>query len=497
MRLPSIAMILLLSLSSTAQVLNPIASNKKGLEILRKSQAAYGGAAATDSFKLSFSMRSEKNISRGQSLTAAAPFEPQFAYYDFMIDRPKGLETEYRKSSIAGFIFESNAFYRSGKGTVYDPLLKQYSEVNGSSIAVNMTYLPHNIIPLALRAPLSVRYIGDEELDGNEVHVLSYSTGGSIDNIYIDKMTYHIRKLQRIYTGVSGEELNEFIFKDHRKVGRLVIPQQTDHVTHSSVYGNTINVYTFTNLKTDFTIDTASMKVPAGYKVQDYSYRKKSEVRQLAKDVYLIENITNSNFQWSYNVFFVVMDDYVVVAEAPLNSATSERVIAKIKETAPGKPIKYLVQSHHHDDHLGGIRGYIAEGTTIITTAHNVDLINKIARVPYNVSPDRLSHNPKPVNIELVKNKKLVLKDASHEVVIYDIGPNPHANEMLMVYLPNERIIYEADMVNKGEYPMLETGRDFLQKIKALGLKVDKIASLHGQLIEGDASEKLMATGSW
>ncbi|HYF29593.1 MAG TPA: hypothetical protein VD993_00590 [Chitinophagaceae bacterium] len=80
---------------------------------------------------------------------------------------------------------------------------------------------------------------------------------------------------------------------------------------------------------------------------------------------------------------------------------------------------------------------------------------------------------------------------------LYDIGPNPHANEMLIVYFPKEKILYEADMVNKGEYPMTGPGKDFLKKIKALGLQVERIASLHGRVADKEDVEKLVATGEW
>ncbi|HYF29592.1 MAG TPA: hypothetical protein VD993_00585 [Chitinophagaceae bacterium] len=418
MRLICIAMIFVLSLPAMSQPLQPLESNRKGVEILRKSLKAYGGQGAIDSMRLAFKMHNSRNISRGQSLAAHRPFEPYFAYYDFMIDRPRGIEWEARKSSIAGFVFENNIIYKNGKAINYDPLLKQYSEFNGNSIANSMTYLPHNIIITALRAPLSVRYIGDQLLGKDDVYCITYSTGNNLDNVFIDKKTHYIVKLQRMSAGTAGEELNEFFFKNHRKVGRLAIPESTDVVRHSSVYGSITNNYAFFDFAPDFTIDTSWLRAPSDYKLADYSYRKNFEVRQLAKDIYLLENITNSRGQWSYNVLFVVMDEYVLVAEAPLNSATTDRVLAKIKEVAPDKPVKYLVQSHHHDDHLGGIRSYIAEGTTIITTANNVDLIQKMAKVSFNAFPDRLAQNPKAPVIETIRNKKHVIKDQNHEVVI-------------------------------------------------------------------------------
>ena len=450
MRILSIAMIIFCSMQVLAQPLDPVESNRKGLEILRKSLEAYGGQAAIDSMKLAFTLTSSKNISRGQSLAAEGPYEGYLSYFNFMIDKPKGLELENRKSSIAGFAFENDIIYKNGKGINYDPLLKQYFDFNGNSIANTMTYLPHNVVTSALRSPLSVRYISDQVIDGKPAYFITYNAGSTLDNVFIDKKTNYVIKLQRLFVSTGGDELNDFFFKDHRPVGKLVFPQVTEIVTHSKVYGTTTNTFVFADFKTDFKIDTSLLKAPDGYKQRNYSYRKNFEVKQLAKDIYLLENITNSNSQWSYNVLFAVMDEYVLVAEAPINSGTTDRVIAKIKEIAPGKPVKYLVQSHHHDDHLGGIRSYIAEGTTIITTAHNVDLVQKIAKTGSNIFPDKLSSNPKPAVIETIKNKKLVIKDQNHEVVIYDIGPNPHANEMLIVYFPNEKILYEADMVNKG-----------------------------------------------
>lgn len=497
MKLLSIAMIFFCSVHAWAQVSNPIESNRKGLEILRKSLEAYGGAGPIDSMKLAFTMNSQRNIARGQSLVAQAPYETYVSNFTFMIDRPKGLELEHRKSSIAGFLFENDIIYKNGKGINYDPLMKQYFDFNGNSIANTMTYLPHNIITAALRAPLSVRFIGEQQMDNNTVYFITYGIGTNLDHIFIDKKTHYILKGQRIYSGTSGDELNEFIFKNYQRVGRFVFPQTTDVVVHSDVYGTVTNTYTFSDFKTDFAVDTALLKAPEGYKQRNYSYRKNFEARQLAKDIYLLENITNSNGQWSYNVLVAVMDEYVLVAEAPMNSGMTERILAKIRELAPGKPVKYLVQSHHHDDHLGGIRGYIAEGTTIITTANNVDLVQRIARANSGVFPDKLAQNPKPATIETVKNRKHVIKDQNHEIVIYDIGPNPHANEMLIVYFPKEKLLYEADLVNKGEYPITEPGKDFLKKMKTMGLQIEKIASLHGQVLEKEDVEKLFSLGSW
>ena len=78
-------------------------------------------------------------------------------------------------------------------------------------------------------------------------------------------------------------------------------------------------------------------------------------ITKLADDVYFAGG-------GSHHSLFVVFGDHVVVLEAPLNEERSLAVLAKIAETAPGKPVRYVVPTHYHFDHSGGLRTYIAKG---------------------------------------------------------------------------------------------------------------------------------------
>ena len=89
------------------------------------------------------------------------------------------------------------------------------------------------------------------------------------------------------------------------------------------------------------------------------------------------------------------------------------------------------------------------------------------------------------MTIETVENKKRVFEDAKHRVELYDIGPNPHAKEMLVAYLPKERILFQADMLNaapNGSIPIAQdTTLSFSNKLQQLGLQVEKIYGVHGR----------------
>src|SRR5688500_5269117 len=71
-------------------------------------------------------------------------------------------------------------------------------------------------------------------------------------------------------------------------------------------------------------------------------------------------------------------------------------------------------------------------------------------------------------------------------VEIYDVGPNPHANEILVAYLPKEKILFQADLLNAAPNGAIPIAQDstisFSERIQQLGLQVEKIYGVHGRV---------------
>ena len=64
-----------------------------------------------------------------------------------------------------------------------------------------------------------------------------------------------------------------------------------------------------------------------------------------------------------YRSVAVEMKDHIVLIEAPQSEMATANIIAEVKKTFPNKPIRYVVNTHNHSDHSGGLRDEV-DGTT-------------------------------------------------------------------------------------------------------------------------------------
>jgi glyoxylase-like metal-dependent hydrolase (beta-lactamase superfamily II) len=155
----------------------------------------------------------------------------------------------------------------------------------------------------------------------------------------------------------------------------------------------------------------------------------------------------------SHNSIAVEMKDFAVLIEAPLDDARTMAVIAETKRLIPGKQIKYVVNTHHHWDHAGGLRAAYAEGSTIVTNEQNRNFYERVilAPQPRSLSPDRLSMTPfattgpGPGHLETYRDQ-YTISDGTQTVTSYHVQGFNHAQDMAIVYLPAQKILINADM---------------------------------------------------
>ena len=198
-----------------------------------------------------------------------------------------------------------------------------------------------------------------------------------------------------------------------------------------------------------------------------------------------------------------VGEDGVLVVDTKLATA-SDALLAAIKQISD-KPIRYVINTHSHFDHASGLRTFAAEGATIVTHRENVPYYEQIWSYPRTIAPDRLARSGRAASLEGVVGAR-TFDDGSRRLVVYHYGGNLHNAGMLMVFLPRERILIEADSYTPPAGPNDPPGglaflTHFYEAVEALRLDVDQVVPIHGRLVTLDevrqAVERFGETQLW
>jgi glyoxylase-like metal-dependent hydrolase (beta-lactamase superfamily II) len=178
----------------------------------------------------------------------------------------------------------------------------------------------------------------------------------------------------------------------------------------------------------------------------------------------------------------------MIVVEGPLNDERALAVIAEARTLVPNKPIKYLIVSHHHFDHAGGVRAFAGEGVTLVTHEASRPYFERALASPGTVNPDHLAKSGRKAVVEGVRDRR-VLTDGTRTVEVRPITGILHADDMLMVYLPQEKSLIEADAYTPpppNTAPMSPPNPfniSLLENVTKQSLAVDQILPLHGRMV--------------
>jgi glyoxylase-like metal-dependent hydrolase (beta-lactamase superfamily II) len=181
----------------------------------------------------------------------------------------------------------------------------------------------------------------------------------------------------------------------------------------------------------------------------------------------------------------VELRDYLVIIEAPAGEERSLATIAAAKRLVPGKPIAYVVNTHHHSDHAGGLRTYVAEGIPIIThVSHKGWYEREIFRNPHTLNPDRLSRTPHAPMLETMGDKR-VLSDGKMTLELHLVRGNLHSEGLLMAYVPTLKLLIQADAFapRPGAAPLPSPSpytTNLVDNVERLKLDVQRVAHVHG-----------------
>lgn len=321
--------------------------------------------------------------------------------------------------------------------------------------------------------------VQSKTIGGKKYNVVSFNAQGKYKVTgYIDDQNM-VDKVETIAANpVLGDMPVEADYSEYKDFGGLKFPSKIVEKQG----GYPVLDLTITDAKRDV---AANIKPPEEPRITVTS-------TMIAPDVYFLTG-------GSHNSVAVGFNDYVVMIEGPLNEARSEAVIAKTKELFPNKPIRYLVNTHHHFDHSGGIRTYAAEGATILTYQLNKPYYEKTFKMPRTQEPDRLAQSKGKAKIEAVGEKR-VLTDGTHTVELYHLQNAGHNDGMLIAFLTKEKILVEADSFTAAGPPNAPAPSTIspyttalVDNLERLKLDYEIVLGLHGR--RSDKAELMKAAG--
>ena len=273
-----------------------------------------------------------------------------------------------------------------------------------------------------------------------------------------------------VYNANLGDVVTTTSFSEYADAGGFVLPNELSR---------TLDGHPITDLLVTQTINGEIRDLAAPARVASAAEPESEPatvtVEELASGVWFLAG-------QSHHSVLVEFPEYTVLVEAPQHDTRTLAVIEQARELVPDKPLRYVVNTHHHFDHSGGLRAAVAEGLTVITHESNRSLYDDLTARQHNIVADHLAQHPAALILETVSSNEVYeLSDGNRVLQLYRVGDNPHSDGMLVAYLPRERILIQADMYIAGVGgPFAATAAVLLQSVQDRGLQVRSIVPIHG-----------------
>jgi glyoxylase-like metal-dependent hydrolase (beta-lactamase superfamily II) len=315
--------------------------------------------------------------------------------------------------------------------------------------------------------------VKSETVGGKKHNVLTYLGPNKAKvNVYVDDKNMVDRVETWFDNAVSGDTLIEADYSNYKDFGGVKVPMKI--VEKKGAF------YTL-----ELTVDDVKVNEPVNIQAPQAGrggaagggggQPAAATSRKLGDGVYLILP--------AYAAIAVDFKDYIVVIEAGNSEARANAIIEEVKKDIPNKPIKYVVNTHPHFDHSSGLRRFVAEGATIITHQKNKSYLEKVLSQPHTLNPDKQEQAKAKLNIETIGDKK-TLTDGTHVIELYRLQDNLHHEAELAAYLPNEKVLLEADGFLPPAQADATTPNPFdpnhlLNDIRQFKLNVETIVTVH------------------
>ena len=338
-----------------------------------------------------------------------------------------------------------------------------------------MRAVPQLLLLEAQENPRALRAVGDTVINGRRHQVIAYTPPDRTTPLLLS-----IDAESRLLTAVRyvadmpnlpGAHV-ELIYRRHGARPRLgPFPSGYD----LRINGRLMQAMAYADVSTD------ARQVMLGFAIPDELTAQSAppgSILEPAPGVFVVHALDG------FTSMFVEMRDFVVVIEAPAHGyvemsrlpadalpradSLGSVILRRIRERIPRKPIRYITISHYHNDHSGGLGAFAEESVTVLTTPDTRDYVRRIYGIPAAAVQDRQ-----------------VITDGQRTIEVLRVGANLHTDDALVVYLPQEGILYQGDQFYFAGDPgfpprdRLLVMQEFARWVDQRRLRVERIYGTH------------------
>ncbi len=463
----AVAVSLVFSASATASNLTQ-ANSEKTQAVIAGVIEAYGGAEKLNEFKTLRVEADTVNYAVNQSRKPGAPWDRNEATLMNAIDLENSVFVSRNSGNGAGFEFETgqiiageNSFQLNYRAQTAAPIAEpDFDTTSGPFIRVTPILL---VKQLQARGNTS-HWLGKADVDGrpHDVITLVMRVGPAL-SLYFDQETHLLTRSERLLPPFG---LVEYAFEDYYEVDGVPMNKRF----RLFVNGDSNLDWSYKSIDINKGVDDLT-SVPASMARIEAVTPDPLSINEFSDGVFLVGG------SGTY-AMFVEMDDHIVAIGG--TAGIPDR-IAELRKKVGDKPIRYGVISHHHGDHVLGVPAYAAEEAKIVTVAAHESTLRAAAGE---------AADPEFVLVE----GSMVLGDDDRRIEIHDVGPTPHTEHLLVAYLPQQGILFEADHIavpQTGPLPPAISNTKALDKaISDRDMRVGTIVGAHSPRVISIADMK-------
>lgn len=374
----------------------------------------------------------------------------------------------------------------------------------GARLVTNFVTSPVEMIKSMLLTPNDVVLLGSKDWHNKDFTVLELNKFGKDMLLWIDNRSHlPIKTTYWDSNPLLGDSQIVTYYSDWQESGGINVPMTIKQflkdelllqINRESVQFNVVFIQDPFMVPAELTTPLDNKLFNIGLKYSQWFNRYllagiPFDLNQFSSESVFLEQVGNGIFYlrgFTHHSLIVEMDNYLILFDPVLLEERTQQVLPIIKQHWPDKKIKYVIPTHFHVDHSGGLRGYVAEGAQLVSIRNNKDFYEDVLKAKHVIYPDLLTILDKKARILTIGNDEtFIIHDKHRRVHLLQVD-NRHAPGLIMPYIEDQKMLFVSDLYSPGLLPVPLPPQfsfwslDLYKDLKARNLDIDVMVGAHG-----------------